>query len=126
MIDETKLINELRNCFVPMEYPDGRGINDMAISAYDEGIYDAIYIIEHQPKINGWIPCSERLPDDVKDEDYYPLVIICKLNGTVTCGYYRNYDKEWFGINRKGKHEYLFDKEVIAWKPLPQPYEEEK
>ena len=75
---------------------------------------------------DGWIPCSEKLPDDVEDEDYYPPVSILKADGTVTSGCYRNYDKEWFGINREGKNEYLFDGEVIAWQPLPEPWEGEK
>ena len=61
---------------------------------------------------NGWIPCSERLPEYT---DEY-LVTIDGANSTTTL----SYDEvlcEWFDDECN-----VYP--VIAWQPLPQPYKE--
>ena len=58
---------------------------------------------------NGWIPCSERLPE----ED--TTVIACFSNGLVTELVFYN------GIFH-GTYGYT-EKMIIAWQPLPQPYQ---
>lgn len=68
---------------------------------------------------NGWIPCSERLPEIRKD-----VLAVVKYNGFM--GMYGTWmrighlesDNEWLGDCIGGK--------VIAWQPLPEPYREEK
>lgn len=145
MIDETKLINELCNCFISMECPDGRGINDMAISAYDEGIYDAIHAIEHQPKINEWIPCSEMLPENSKHKGAFCPRYEVNTKYGFTQGWY-NPDVEswyclfWFLLGIYDENDINFERGdipkvvkiskntdiVTAWKPLPEPWEGEK
>lgn len=119
MIDETKLINELCNYFISMECPDGRGINDMAISAYDEGIYDAIHTIEHQPKINDWIPFTFGKDGEfnckVPDEDEEVLVSDGK--------------DVWLDVFSHDEHGYFFewkgDFKGMAWMPKPEPWKGE-
>lgn len=65
---------------------------------------------EEQPKIGGWIPCSERFPEENQN------VIACFAHGTVT--ELRFYDKKFHGI-------YDYDEKVIvAWQPLPEAYHE--
>ena len=67
---------------------------------------------------NGWIPCSERLPEIRKD-----VLAVVKYNGFM--GMYGTWmrighlesDNEWLGDCIGGK--------VIAWQPLPEPYREE-
>lgn len=62
---------------------------------------------------NGWIPCSERLPEDGT------RVIACFKHGLVTELKYKS-----AGIF-EGTNEYVA--EVIdAWMPLPEPYREEQ
>ena len=62
---------------------------------------------------NGWIPCSERLPEDGT------RVIACFKHGLVTELKYKS-----AGIF-EGINEYVA--EVIdAWMPLPEPYREEQ
>lgn len=62
---------------------------------------------------NGWIPCSERLPEDGT------RVIACFKHGLVTELKYKS-----AGIF-EGINEYVA--EVIdAWQPLPEPYREEQ
>lgn len=67
--------------------------------------------LEQDEKENGWIPVSERLP-----EDDTTVLLSCKTrNGTtfVRCGYY--VCGSWH-LNCEG---------VKAWKPLPEPYKED-
>lgn len=61
---------------------------------------------------NGWILCSERLPENNQE------VIACFAHGTVTTLQF--YDNRFHGI-------YDYDEKVIvAWKPLPEPYQPER
>ena len=67
--------------------------------------------LEEDEKENGWIPCSERLPENETN------VIANFSNGTVTeLRYVSN------GIFH-GIYEYS-TKVIVAWKPLPEPYKE--
>lgn len=66
----------------------------------------------------GWIPCSERLPEEETD------VLICNVNGSIAIsrGSYSTEVKDDFIWYTSG---WRFGK-VIAWMPLPKPWEEEK
>lgn len=62
---------------------------------------------------NQWIPCSERLPE--KNGNY--LVTVEANDGTASIKFQMvdHYGPDWL---HKGKHE-----KVIAWMPLPEPYQ---
>ena len=62
-----------------------------------------------------WIPCSKRLPDDDRTK------VVTLANGNTECGYYSNGD--WWCI---GDSISLENPTVIAWMPLPKPYEVDK
>lgn len=65
-----------------------------------------------------WIPVSERLPENECD------VLITIQYGKERCvikGYYSHTDKVWENVNRIP----VGNKKVIAWKLLPEPYENE-
>lgn len=67
---------------------------------------------EQDEKENGWIPCSERLPENGTN------VIASFSSGTVTeLRYVAN------GIFH-GIYEYS-TKVIVAWRPLPEPYKED-
>lgn len=80
---------------------------------------------------NGWIPCSERLPKEYGDYlvAWKPLHMstedIIKKVGRAVPHFYEiveyNPDDEalWIGSIEQAKGEY----EIIAWQPLPQPYQ---
>ena len=74
---------------------------------------------------NGWICCSERLPEN---DDY----VLCwyeyrimqgthegEMNQKFEIGNYSKYFKRWLGEVSCGQ-----DCKVIAWMPLPEPYKE--
>ena len=66
-----------------------------------------------EAKYNGWIPCSERLPEV---EDVYLITILFhRLQNPVVmaCNFE---DGEWWEIHKNDK--------VIAWCELPAPYKE--
>lgn len=66
-----------------------------------------------------WIPCSERLPDDVEIGEEYPTVIFCTSDGAVYVGGYEHYlgGKWWYMDTWEDEA-----KGVVAWMPLPEPY----
>lgn len=74
---------------------------------------------------DGWIPCSERLPEN--DDDvlcWYEYRIMGgthegEMNQEYGIGYYNKYYKHWGGEASSGR-----DCKVIAWQPLPEPYKE--
>lgn len=89
---------------------------------------DAIEIVNElaEEHNNGWIPCSERLPQE--DE---PVCVLCQIvnvmlkNGTVTSGWCNRYLEKWYVLDHHHDYPLPFEyKDVIAWQPLPAPYEE--
>lgn len=70
-----------------------------------------------------WIPCSERLPDDVEIGEEYPTVIFCTEEGTVHVGGYEHYlgGKWWYMETWEAEA-----KGVIAWMPLPEAWRGEE
>ena len=74
---------------------------------------------------DGWIPCSEMLPEN--DDDVLCWYEYRIMQGThegemkqkFEIGYYNKYFKRWGGEVSSGR-----DCKVIAWRPLPEPYKE--
>lgn len=82
------------------------------------GIRLARNIVEDEPTIDAepqWIPCSERLPEDDRSK------VVTLANGNAEVGYYSNGD--WWCV---GDEITLENQTVIAWMPLPEPYEVEE
>lgn len=78
--------------------------------------------IESQPKVDGWIPVSEELPEEYK---YVLVTVNEKHNKTipdsvVMIGCY-TYEQGWI-LNG---YIDLVNLNVTAWLPLPEPYKEE-
>lgn len=79
---------------------------------------------EDGKKNDGWIPVSEKLPEE-NDGKYYPMLNVSTSYGAVKWGFYRVRDKEWYIYSEMhGELIKAEDKEVIAWQPLPEPYKE--
>ena len=79
------------------------------IDGIDEEALDmAIKALEQEPK---WIPVSERLPENLNQE------VLISLEWGIDIGRYS--DGEWHS-------EWIYrydDGNVLAWMPLPEPYE---
>ena len=66
----------------------------------------------------GWIPCSEKLPDDEKD-------YLVTDGESMAVGFYRKEAKAWDNVNfgwLEHREETCGLKTVIAWMPLPTMY----
>lgn len=63
---------------------------------------------------SGWIPVTKKLPEET--------VLVCMKDGGIFIGNLATVDgkREWHDDG--WEHEYNLD-EVIAWQPLPDPYE---
>ena len=117
MIDEKKLIERIRQ-----EPTDGMFTHEI------------VEAIEEQPKIGEWIPCNKRLPDDpeggiphTREEVEWALIkdtikqYIVMIDGATepTMLFYGG-DDRWY--DQDGR---LYPCRVIAWMPLPEPYQGE-
>ena len=105
MIDEKKLIEEIRNA-----------INDDRFDEYKPaavlyGVYD---MITDMPKVGEWIPCSERLPKEAR------AVEVTMYDGNRAIGHFNNRLESWIDSINGG----IVD--VIAWKEPSEPWKGEK
>lgn len=104
-----------------------KSVGQLSKLAYETGVQDGLLkanaLNALKPLDNTsmrWIPCSERLPEDVEIGEEYPTVIFCTIDETY-CGFleYTEHGRTWWNADA----EYEVD-EVIAWMPLPEPYKE--
>lgn len=109
----------------------------------EEAVYlhKAIEIVKHEAEQynNGWIPCSEQLPEECapvnvtwinrKPESYYAKIKDVPFSATAV---YYNSQWYWYSstcvdyISEYGKNDFdLVDKDIdiVAWQPLPKPFQ---
>lgn len=135
MIDENILIDRLHdNKETKMNISVPIGYYDVARRAWDACIKKICKLIEEQQRIDTWIPCSERLPDEhdsifaqFKDTDQWSGAMFEKIsddvnvtvefeNGKRKTKTLHTIDGKWSEGNRGVKFK------VIAWQPLPEEY----
>lgn len=121
MIDEKRLVEQL-NELKDKCWDRAKKENNINFARKQLDISQVIGIINIQPKIGGWIPCSERLPE----EPFGCLVTVIDTNPMTMedfeniLPYHVGYDgNQW---NNSDGEQIPFD--VIAWQPLPEAYHE--
>ena len=123
MIDEKKLIEEIekrinfwKNRAATEESEFGAELK-MVMVAEATKILD---MVNEQPKVGEWIPCSERLP-----EPYDMVNITAKMpDHKEALVYMGSIDgsKQWYILGVTNPNDY----NVTAWMPLPEPWEGEE
>ena len=116
MIDEKKLINNLSIRREKLRYISIVALhNNMnyADTIINE-INSIIDIINEQPKVGEWIPCSERLPEEAR------AIEVTMYDGSRAIGHFYKSLETWFDSINGGAID------VIAWKEPSEPWEEEK
>ena len=107
LADEEKLRCAREN---PLQFDSAKG--------YANGVANSIEIVKQEAGQynNGWIPCSEKLPDVRQD-----VLVTVKYTGFMGMhGYWiktghMEAENDWWGDCAGG--------EVIAWQPLPKPFQ---
>lgn len=112
MIDEKKLIEELEAMpFIHGRYDHKNGNPDFirGIESWHEIVLNKI---EQQPKVMGWIPVSERLPE----EDGMYLISADVLGKS----------EVQYVFYQKSLQLFINNGTAIAWMPLPSPWKGEE
>lgn len=104
MIDEKRLIEDIGEKIRPEDF--GEKCNAINV------IHAVMQVINEQPKIGEWVPCSERLPDS----EGVTLT-------TAEYGSLRHVDVAEYDIHSNKWDEYPSEN-IIAWMqwPWPEPY----
>lgn len=112
MIDEKKLIEELDKKYIQIPLVEENRDMFYHNSGYNCAIGNAIILAKKQPKVDKWIPVSERLPEK---DGWYLVQYKRELLGGLQI--------EVVGYDERGFLGSI--DEVIAWQPLPEPYKEQ-
>ena len=110
MIDEKKLIEDIRKKIIPENF--GERCDPLDV------IYGILQVIDEQPK-DEWTPCSEGLP---KKSGHYIATI--SDNGSLYVADRWFVHKEDYDLDKSEWRELVDGEEVMAWKFAPEPYKE--
>ena len=88
-------------------------------------IQRCIEVLSNMSSADRWIPCSERLPEpnrhDAENVDVYYLAQT-EFGDMIVASYNESHEgTKWW----EQMYSYrIFDDEIVAWMPLPEPYKE--
>lgn len=126
MIDEKKLIEEIENTgFFIAGLRSGKEMLRKYLTEYRKAI---VKIINNQPKVDNWIPCSERLPDGCSDAEIEVIVSTHESYSETVI------DDSGFALYYPGTNKFHsvygdrldITEYVVAWQPLPTPYNKKR
>ena len=111
-----RLEREIAGKPTPDEYNNGI---DRAYSIVNEVAEE--FATDTNVGTNGWIPCSERLPEI--DGNTSDIVLVCGSNGFQYMAFWCD-DLKWrFCECGMAKNPILWT-EIVAWQQLPEPFKE--
>lgn len=144
MIDEKKLVEEIKKMTRPLTTADGSAEVDVCIHSYDEALYDVLNVIQELPREDEWISVEERMPEEYDS-------VFAKYKGTIKWlpGMFEKCSDEvevTFKLTNDAAEEKrvvrtshtndgkwsiekelgFCDEKVIAWRPLGEPYQGEE
>ena len=108
-----KVVEELQ-----MEMKASSGYSAERVSAFSRAI--EIVKQEAEQYNNGWISCSERLPN--QDGEFTDVLITCE---SIADGVFVQSAEFYIAADGEPVFDALYHFErVLAWQPLPQPYQQ--
>ena len=118
MIDEKKLIEDIEYYILHTREESGEHY------AYKR----AKQLIERQPKVGEWIPCSKKMPDGCSDAEIEVIVSTHEPYSETVI------DDSGFALYYPGTNKFHsvygdrldITEYVVAWQPLPTPYKEKR
>lgn len=116
MIDENKLIEDLKKSKTILVFEDSNPIDE----GFNDGIDKAINLIKQQTKVCEWIAIEEELPEE---NEYVDITVLYKDEG-IECQYDTDIARYYCQMWLDG-HGMPIIGNVIAWKPRPEPYRKE-
>lgn len=126
MIDEKKLVKDI--CNYEIKIQENYKLKPNELNAFLDGLnrkqIAVMECISKQPRVEEWIPCSERLPE--KDGVYIVDDRAFNSPWVHTAGF-KVSSKAWcenHGVYYDDKYGRYEDGRVIAWQPLPEPWKE--
>ena len=116
LIDADRLIEALEEEYQRLKPLLESGMVNDSIA---EGFLHVEQIINWKmPQVNQWIPCKERLPKENE------VVIISTIDGVIVAILTHDcIDKQYWELYNDISYSWELE-DVIAWQPLPKPYEE--
>ena len=100
------------------------GLNEDYYNYLFENEIKPSMLIDSQPTVEvpQWIPCSERLPEDLNDKNIDCFLV---TDGFLIWMAYYNSEIGWQFAECTNSRNKIDWTEIIAWQPLPQPYKGE-
>ena len=86
----------------------------------DEKIFNEVVA---KPKTSEWVPCSERLPEIDESCTNYDRYLVQYGGGGIDVCYWTNASMIRSGLTTEPYWTKPSYNEVVAWMPLPEPYE---
>lgn len=120
MIDEKILVEQL-NKLKDKCWDRAKRENNINFARKQLDISQIIWIINIQPKIGDWTPCSERLPEEKINpvtKDFYEYQVTFQSEDVTDVRHYKFGNSHWW--NGPG----IMDEYVIAWREPLEPYRE--
>ena len=125
MINENKLIQDIHNYFIERIDKSGLEFIDNDLLTLNK---DICTIVKNQPKVDNWIPCSERLPDGCSDAEIEVIVSTHESYSETLI------DDSGFALYYPGTNKFHsvygdrldITEYVVAWQPLPTPYNKKR
>ena len=111
------MIDEIRLAESSVWYTEQSEKEDVYCEGWNDCNRDWMQRIEKMPKVGEWIPCSERLPEDIKT-----VLVTIEESKEPMLGWYGN-KFGWRIVAAEFAN--IKDFTVLAWMPLPELYKEE-